>query len=386
MNIRQKAGAFFLLTLLFINSLVFGLEQDKYSTSPQSNKGNKWRIAYYEGGPQNNYYYYLTATIKGLMDLGWIDSVEIPEKTDKDTALVWSWLGNVKSDYIEFVRDGYYTAEWDVDKRKSTSNKIIERLNNKKDIDLIIAMGTWAGIDLANNKHSVPTIVMSTSDPVGSHIIKSIEDSGLQHVHARVDPLRYERQVRIFHDIIGFKKLGVAYENSEYGRSYAAVDLIEKVAKETGFEVVRCFTQSDIADKRVAGDSVIKCFQELAGKVDAIYVTIQGGVNAQSIPQLVKITNENRIPTFSQLGSEEVKYGFLMSISRAGGFKPVGVFLAATIAKIFNGAKPQQLNQLFEEAPNIALNLKTAESIGLYLYADVLAAADEIYRNIELPP
>jgi hypothetical protein len=38
----------------------------------------------------------------------------------------------------------------------------------------------------------------------------------------------------------------------------------------------------------------------------------------------------------------------------------------------------------FKEVPNIAINLKTAEIVGLYLYADVLAAADEIYREIVL--
>ena len=90
------------------------------------------------------------------------------------------------------------------------------------------------------------------------------------------------------------------------------------------------------------------------------------------------------MPTFSQSGSKEVSNGFLMSISRPG-FRSVGVFLGATIAKVLNGAKPRQLTQLFEEAPNIAINLKTAEIVGLYLYADVLAAADEIYRDITLP-
>ncbi|MCB1824761.1 MAG: hypothetical protein KDJ54_09400 [Candidatus Competibacteraceae bacterium] len=52
------------------------------------------------------------------------------------------------------------------------------------------------------------------------------------------------------------------------------------------------------------------------------------------------------------------------------------------MAKIFNGAKPRQLNQVFEEGPTIALNLKTAEIIGLYLKAEILAAADEIYQEI----
>ena len=113
-------------------------------------------------------------------------------------------------------------------------------------------------------------------------------------------------------------------------------------------------------------------------------MTIQGGVNTESIPYLVEIANKNSIPTFSQLGSKEVQQGFLFSISRPG-FKPAGLFLSATIAQVLNGAKPRQLKQVFEESPSIAINLKTAEIVGLYLYADILAAADTIYRDIKNP-
>jgi ABC-type uncharacterized transport system substrate-binding protein len=356
-----------------------------FATMPKTNNGKKWRIGYYQGGDYSNYYKYLVGTINGLMDLGWIESKELPKIQNEKTDILWYWLSkNAKSKYIQFVLDGYYTARWDKTKREVISEKIINRLRKKKDIDLMIAMGTWAGKDLANKKHHTSTMVLSTSDPVGSGIIKSVEDSGLDHVHARVDPYRYERQVRIFHDLVTFKKLGVAYENSVVGRSYAAVEMIENVAKERHFQIVHCHTQSDIADQKVAGESVRKCFDKLAqNNVDAIYVTVQGGVNSETIPRLVKIANKNRIPTFSQFGSKEVKSGFLLSISRSGGFKPAGRFFAATAAQIFNGAKPRQLNQVFEEAQKIAVNLKTAEIIGFYLHADILAAADEIYREIE---
>ncbi len=373
--------AFFLLIRL--TGGVEAIDKPAYSTAPTTNNGVKWRIGYYEGGPHNNYYHYLIATVEGLMELGWIEKKIIPTINGKNNRETWSWLNkNLRSDYIEFVDDGFYTAEWDTNKRAKCRASLIQRLNTKKDIDLIIAMGTWAGKDMANNSHKTPTMVMSTSDPIGSGIIKSIEDSGYDHVHARVDPTRYERQVRIFHDLIGFKKLGVAYEDSVYGRTYAAIDPIEKVAKERGFEIVRCYTQSDIANLQKAGDSVIRCFEELAGKVDAIYVTQQGGVNTDTIDQLVMLSIQNQIPTFSQLGSAEVQKGLLLSISR-GGHKHVGQFHAATFAKVFNGAKPRQLNQLFEEPPKFAINLKTAEEIGLYLYADFLAAADEIYSEID---
>ena len=386
MLILKLLAATVIASVITISTCSIAIGKDEFSTSPKTNNGQKWKIGYYEGGAHDNYYDYLAATINGLIDLGWIEPLEIPQIGNKSTKDFWNWLSdNVDSDYIEFIDNFYYSSNWDGDIRNEMKTGIIARVNEKKDVDLIIAMGTWAGKDLANDMHSTPTIVMSASDPVKSGIIKNINDSGYDHVHARVDPQRYERQVQIFHDIVDFKKLGVAYEDSVYGRSYAAIDLIEKVAKERDFEIIKCFTQSDIVDRDLAGESVVECFQELARNADAIYVTVQGGVNSVTIPKLVQIANKYRIPTFSQLGSEEVRYGFFLSISRAGGFKPVGVFLAATIAKIFNGAKPRNLNQVFKEAPNIAINLKTAEHIGLYLYADVLAAADEIYREIEIP-
>ena len=364
---------------------------NKFGTTPVLNEGEKWRVVFYEGGPHANYYHYLEATIRGLMQFGWIEKSDLNkiQGRRKDTKRLWNWLANnAKSDYLEFVEDGYYSANWDDGQRQNNKTRLLKRLNSQgklpSDINLVIAMGTWAGLDLANNRHRVPTVVMSTSDPVESGIIVSQHDSGYDHVHARVDPYRYERQLRIFHDITKFKKLGIAFEDSIYGRSYSAIDTVEKVAADIGFEVVKCYTKSDISDISIASQSVIRCFDKLSKTVDAIYVTIQGGVNTDSIPKLVEIANKNNILTFSQLGSKEVQQGFLFSISRPG-FKPAGLFLSATIAQIFNGAKPRQLTQLFEDSPSIAINLKTAEIVGLYLYADILAAADTIYRDIKNP-
>ena len=52
----------------------------------------------------------------------------------------------------------------------------------------------------------------------------------------------------------------MAYENSVNGKSYAAIDVVEKVAEERGFKVSTCHTKSDIADKSLAEKSVIECF------------------------------------------------------------------------------------------------------------------------------
>ncbi|MGB5617098.1 MAG: ABC transporter substrate binding protein [Desulfobacterales bacterium] len=358
--------------------VAFGME-------PVLKNGQKWRIAYYEGGEYIDYQKIFTETIKGLMNLGWIKVSKIPKQTGEQTNDLWKWLSTqVQSDYIEFVADAHYSANWDDDLRKKTVEQIIARIIGEKDIDLLVAMGTWAGKDFANDRHETPTIVLSASDPLSAGIIKSVEDSGFDHLHATVDPFRFERQVRVFHEIIGFKKLGVAYENSVNGKSYAAIDVVKKVAEERKFEVVPCFTKSDISDSELAEKSVIGCFEKLSQTCDAIYVTQQGGVNRRSIPALVEIANQNHIPTFSQSGSEEVKYGFLVSISQAG-FRYIGEFHAQTIAKVFNGAKPNQLDQLFEEPPKIAINMKTAEVIGYDPPVVLLGATDEIFNEINQP-
>lgn len=350
-----------------------------FSMEPTTNNGKKWRIAYYEGGPYIDYQLIFTETIRGLMKLGWIEWSELPAQEGEETTKLWKWLvTKADSKYLEFLADGHYTAAWDDEKADKMAARVIRRLNERDDIDLLIAMGTRAGKDMANGQHDTPTMVVSASDPLASGIIKSVEDSGFDHVHATLDPNRYERQIRIFHEIIDFKKVGVIYENTVDGRSYAAIDMVEKVAGERGFKVVTCFAVSDIPDVDKREKEYMDCFRKLAKKVDAVYVTVHGGVSARTIPQIVEIANRHRLPTFSQSGSEEVKQGILVSISQAG-FKYVGEFHAQTFAQVFNGAMPNQLDQLFEEPPKIALNLKTAEDIGFDPPVVILGAADEIY-------
>ena len=369
------------VTIILVFMATFASAQSNFSTAPKTNDGKKWRIAYYEGGDYPDYQKSLIAMVEVLMGLNWITKTKIPAQKDNLTKPLWQWLNaNAKSQYIEFAADAHYSAGWDKELQKKMPAKIIRRLNKTGDIDLIIAAGTKAGQDLANNKHSTSTLVISTSDPLSAGIIKSIEDSGFDHVHARIDPYRYESQLRVFHDIIGFKRLGVAYHKSETGRSYGAIDKVESVAKERGFELVRCYTKSETDGKKIADARINACYQDLCAKSDAIYVTINPAGNPDYIPKIVTYFNRAKIPSFSQSGSKEVRQGVLMSISKAS-FKYVGDFYARTTAMIFNGAKPRLLNQVFEHPPKIAINLKTAGAIEFNPPVDVLVAADEIIRQ-----
>ena len=99
------------------------------------------------------------------------------------------------------------------------------------------------------------------------------------------------------------------------------------------------------------------------------------------IPSLMKPVNEAGIPSFAQAGPDQVKYGVLMSLAQAG-FQDIGTFEAEAIAAVINGKKAREVSQVFEPELGLAINLKSAVTVGWYPPLEVLAAVDEIYKTI----
>ncbi len=378
----------FILTLVFI-FLYSGFPcraaaKNTFATTPRLNNGQKWTIGYLQGGDYGSYQRSLAALVKGLMRLGWIETSPLPKPpNDKDTRQLWHWLANdMQSKYIRFPEDCWYSADWDKDKRAALKKRLINRLNaDKNTIDLMLAMGTWAGQDLATNDHHVPTVVGSTTDPIASGIIKSADNSGCDHIIAKVDPERHKRQVTLFHKIFRFKKLGIVYEDSPEGRGFSGVNSVYEVASRLHFNVEKCEARFNGIERKQAEKNVVDCYKALAPKVDAVYLVRHPGVNLTNLPDILAPLIARKIPTFAQGLSDEVAHGVLLSISLAD-FSYIGDFYAKTIAKIFNGAKPCQLPQRFQNPPKIAINLKTAQLIGYDPSVDIVGAADEIFTDI----
>jgi len=372
----------FFLTIV-VSAPLAGAEKSHSIEPNKRPDGKRWRIAYLEGGAYRDYETVLRATLDALAELGWMEPLDLPEKDYETHDELWAFLAsNARSEHIRFLADGFYTSDFKQDRRAETRKRLLDRIQNQKDIDLLIAMGTWAGQDMATDDHSVPTIVASTSDPIASDIIDSAEDSGHDHVVARVNPDRYANHVRLFHQIVGFRKLGIVYENSPEGRTFGAVADVEKVAREAGFEVVRCFAPFNDVAVAEAEAAVADCYAELAPKVDAVYITVHRGVTLRNLDDILAPLNRHKVYTYSMAGSEEVRHGALMSIAMAG-YQASGLYYAQLMAKIFNGAKPRDLDQKLVDPPKIALNLKTANIINYDPSFDVLAAADEIYNDIQ---
>ena len=363
--------AFFLLFLL------------PFLASPASAEEKVWRAIYVEGGPFSNYQKTLAFTARGLERLGLIrnGAVSIPEGSESSKEM-WGWLAQNAAGRIAFLDDGHYSAEWDAQKRIEIRNDILERIRTRGDVDMIIAMGTWSGADMAEKDLGIPVFSMSVTDAVSAGIVASVEDSGKDNVHAQLEPGRFRRQLSMFHEIFKFKRLGVPFEDTPEGRNTAAMDEIERTARELGVELVTASAPLDVPNEEEAFHNLKSCVDKLIPQVDALYLTYTS-TPAHRYPALLEPVTAAGKPSFAQAGPQLVEYGVLMSLAQAS-FADIGRFEAQAIAEVVNGKKAREVDQVFEPELGLAINLKTAMRIGWNPPLEILAAVDEIYQHIPL--
>ena len=365
---------------LLAASTVFCPQVSHAAESP----GRPVRVAYIEGGFYIDYASILVALAQGLAELGFIEHGNVPTaERAKGTQAIWQWLcANAGGSSLEFMPDGYYSGGWNDATFAEQHATLVARLKQTKDIGLVLAFGTKAGQVMAVDDHHTPVVVLSATDAVTAGIVASAEDSGRDHMFAMVQRNRIYREVLLFHDVFQFKKLGIAYEDSEEGRASVALPQVQQAAKDRGFDLVTCVGTLFYDNPARVTANLLACHETLVSAgAEAVYMTVNNGMEGGSIDMVLQPLLEARLPTFSQNGVDEVRQGLLLSISQTS-FSGQGMFAASVVGNIVKGESPCAQKQIYEEPLSLALNLRTAVRIGWNPPLAVLAAVDEIFQGI----
>jgi ABC-type uncharacterized transport system substrate-binding protein len=350
-----------------------------------------FRIALVQSGEFYAYVEVFQAILEGLQIMGWIPDTPLPDvlgvsALDLTMKELFENLQTYPYDrHLVFPPELFFDFNWeDVPEDDPAFSGL---LSGTIDADLIISLGTGAGIVLSGAEEiTIPVVVEGASDPVGSGIVPSVEDSGRDNLTASVDPEIYSRQIRLFHGLVQFERPGLIYTDTELGRSYAALSDAESLARELGFEIVAATNvMEDPPDERDiprAEEMYLRALKELAPRVDAVYLSFQAGLTLENLPAVMEIVEQHRLPTFAMEGSEFVRGGVLfgMSISE---IRTMGLYNAGKIVRILHGRLPRAQDQMYEQVPHIAVNLEGARRIGFDIPMDVFPSIDEIYLEVE---
>lgn len=343
------------------------------------NGREKFRIGIVISGDYWEFFDNMKGLVEGFSNIDWANKVSVPSSFSHCDELI-SWLKNKKySDYIEFAPEYFVNLDWG-DNFEEFKEKYLDSVPN---VDIIFAYGgKAAGSFYELDSYPVPVLSDAITDCKEAGVTVSLEDSGKDFFSNKIDPEIYQQQIRLFHDFVKFEKLGIIYGDNPDGILYGAVNDVELVAKERGFEIVRNTNVKEYMDDDTP-ELYLKALKDIVNKVDAVYIGASTAVTEYNIiPEIVEILNKAKKPSFSLEGTVRVKEGVLFSLSSSGMTRS-GIWMATKATHILNGAQPRKLNQRFESTFSVAINLATAKNIDFQLPLDLLVNSDEFYIATE---
>ncbi len=344
---------------------------------PDIKDGKKYKIGVVISGNYWEFFDNLKGLVEGFAHIGWANPVVLPSSVQNCRQLI-SWLKlQDYSGYIEFSEDAFVNLAWGENKKELNKGYF----QSKPDVDIILAYGGMAAKAFYKEEtYPIPVLSDAITDSFSAGITQSLEDSGKDFYSNKIDPEIFKQQIRLFHDAVGFKSLGIVYGDDEYGKIYGAVRDVEEVARKEGFSIIRnTNVKESMEDDTV--ELYLKALEDVASRSDAVYVGASTAVTEYNIiPRIVEILDKYKKPSFALEGSIRVKEGILYSLS-ASGMTRSGIYMATKISHILNGISPRKLNQHFENSPSIAINLETARIIGYKPPIDLLISSDEVYKD-----
>jgi putative ABC transport system substrate-binding protein len=276
------------------------------------------------------------AFVKRLRELGWIDG--------RTVAIEYRWAEGRPDRYAEIAAE-------------------FVRLK----VDVIITAGSSA-VAAKQATSTIPIVLAVTGDPVGLGLVMSLARPG-----GNITGLSLQQE-----EVAG-KRLGLLHEmipnlhrvailgDADYPADALEMAEVEATARPLGIEINR------LAMRR--GDEFAAAFKGLKNvSVDALYVC-DDALTATNRLNISTLARAARLPTISG-AREDVEVGGVMSYgpSLADLFRRAAEY----VDKILRGAKPADLPIEQPTKFDLAINLKTAKTLGLTVPPSLLALADEV--------
>jgi len=244
---------------------------------------------------------------------------------------------------------------------------LAQELVNAK-VDLIFSISTPAtqAAQKATASNNIPVVFGVVTDPLGASVVASLAQPGGNITGVTFGPQeaqRLEWLTKISPDV---KQVYIIY-NSNDNSAKLALKIATETAAKLGLEII----------PREARDpnEIAAALTDFPEAADAIYLLPDSQTEAK-LADILAVANARHLPT-SVANSTRVKDGPLYSYAME--LVPTGQQAARLADQILKGIKPADLPVETTEF-FLAINLKTAQAIGLTIPDNILSQADTIYR------
>jgi putative ABC transport system substrate-binding protein len=269
-------------------------------------------------------------------------------------------LGYIEGENVNYI---YAGPAGSIDKLDGLAQELV----NAK-VDLIFSISTPAtqAAQRATASNNIPVVFGILTDPVGAGVVTSLAQPGGNITGVTFGPQEAQRLVWLTKIAPDVKRVYIIY-NSNDNSAKLAFGAASETAEKLGLEIVSREARNP--------DEIVAALTEFPEDVDALYLLPDSQTEAK-LADILAVANSHHLPT-SVANVDVVADGPLYSYAMKQA--PTGKQAARLADQILQGIKPADLPVETTEF-FLAINLKTAQAIGITIPDNILSQADTIYR------
>jgi len=344
-------------------------------------------LGYCESDPYVEFDTQLYYLLLGMEEYGLIDGVADKLNPAMPARQMWHLVSaiNDKDWKVHFSYDVYVSLieKTYSDLSEEEQGLLIDGMIADAGVNLMLTMGTSAGLTIAALPSGTPLINFVAADPFKSGIVANTATSETPNRWAHVDVDAFGRTIQVMDDVFDPASVGVVYADNSEAYIYSGADVLDEFCAAQGIEVHKQFVEDefDEADYGTYVQQMHDAHAALADKIE-VYILTTSLLDAEDFEYVLSPLFEAGVPVYSINSSYDVECGALLA-AEASDFPNIRRFGADTLRRYIEGEKLEELPQIYQTAPFLVINYDTARRIGYRPSFDMLLSASTIYSSAE---
>jgi ABC-type uncharacterized transport system substrate-binding protein len=236
--------------------------------------------------------------------------------------------------------------------------------------DVIVASGTQASQAAQHATQTIPIVMTSSSDPVGTGLVASLARPGGNVTGlSLLSPALSEKRLALLKDALpGLSRVAIFWHGGHHAASLALHEMAD-TSRVLGVQLLSLEVQG--------AHDFERAFPAATQEGAEALIVLSSALFGAERKRLVELAIQHRLPTMFPY-RPDAEAGGLMSYGPS--LRALYRRAAVYVDKILKGVKPADLPVEQPMGFELVLNLKTAQTLGLTIPPTLLFQADDVIR------